>query len=44
MKLGAVTKIANGVEGLLDATVEVEGERKPACVAELVFRFYGRNG
>ena len=41
MKLGAVTKIANGVEGLLDATVEVEGERKPACVAELVFRFYG---
>jgi acyl dehydratase len=44
VKLGEVTKIPNGVEGLLGATVEVEGERKPACVAELVFRFYGAEG
>jgi acyl dehydratase len=30
----------NSVEGLLAATIEVEGEKKPACVAEVVFRFY----
>jgi acyl dehydratase len=41
VKLGEVKEIANGVEGLLNATIEIEGEGKPACVAELVFRFYG---
>lgn len=41
VKLGEVKEIANGVEGLLDAQVEIEGESKPACAAELVFRFYG---
>ena len=41
VKLGEVKEIANGVEGLLNAAVEIEGESKPACVAELVFRFYG---
>jgi len=41
VKLGDVAEIPNGVEGLLKATVEIEGESKPACVAELVFRFYG---
>jgi acyl dehydratase len=41
VKLGEVKEIANGVEGLLDAAVEIEGEAKPACAAELVFRFYG---
>ncbi len=44
MKLGSVSKIPNGVEGLLEATIEVEGERKPACAAEMVFRFYGAQG
>ncbi len=44
VKLGEVTRIPNGAEGLLGAAVEVEGERKPACVAELVFRFYGGKG
>ncbi len=44
VKLGEVTRIPNGAEGLLSAAVEVEGERKPACVAELVFRFYGGKG
>jgi acyl dehydratase len=44
VKLGEVTRIPNGAEGLLNAAVEVEGERKPACVAELVFRFYGAKG
>ena len=41
VKLGDVTEISNGIEGLLAATIEIEGEKKPACVAELVFRFYG---
>ena len=41
VRLGDVTEIPNGMEGLLAATIEVEGEKKPACVAELVFRFYG---
>ncbi len=40
MKLAEVKEIAGGVEGLLAATVEIEGEAKPACVAEMVFRFY----
>jgi acyl dehydratase len=41
VKLGDVKEIANGVEGLLNAAIEIEGEQKPACVAEVVFRFYG---
>ena len=41
VKLGEVTEIKGGLEGLLAAAVEVEGEGKPACVAEVVFRFYG---
>lgn len=41
LKLGEVKEIANGMEGLLNAAIEIEGEQKPACVAELVFRFYG---
>jgi acyl dehydratase len=41
MTLGEVKEIPNGVEGLLNAAIEIEGEGKPACVAELVFRFYG---
>ena len=41
VKLGDVKEIPKGVEGLLNGTIEVEGEAKPACVAELVFRFYG---
>ena len=30
VKLGAVTEIKGGVEGLLEAAVEIEGEGKPA--------------
>ena len=41
VRLGEVKEIANGVEGLLNAAVEIEGEQKPACAAELVFRFLG---
>jgi acyl dehydratase len=41
VKLNDAKQISNAVEGLLAATIEVEGESKPACVAELVYRFYG---
>ena len=40
MKLAEAKEIAGGMESLLAATVEIEGEQKPACVAEMVFRFY----
>ncbi|MFL5426589.1 MAG: MaoC family dehydratase [Myxococcales bacterium] len=34
------SEVANTMEGLIAANVEVEGEKKPACAAEIVFRFY----
>jgi acyl dehydratase len=34
------SEVANTVEGIIAANVEVEGEKKPACAAEIVFRFY----
>lgn len=39
VKLGEVKELGGPVEGLLAASIEVEGEAKPACAAELVFRF-----
>jgi len=39
-KLLSVDEIANGVQGVVQATIEVEGKDKPGCVAETVFRFY----
>lgn len=41
-KLQDAREIPNGAEGILAATIEIDGEAKPACVAELVFRFYGK--
>ncbi len=39
LRLGEAKEIPGGVEGLVQATIEMENEPKPACVAELVFRF-----
>jgi acyl dehydratase len=39
LRLGEVKDIQGGVEAILPATIEVEGEPKPACVAEVVYRF-----
>lgn len=39
-KLLGVEDIAGGVQMTLEATFEVEGAKKPSCVAELVFRTY----
>ncbi len=41
VKLGEVKDIPGGLEGTLQAAIEVDGEAKPACAAELVFRFLG---
>jgi len=41
VKLLDTKEVGNAVEGLLGAAIEVEGESKPACAAEVVFRFYG---
>ena len=37
---GVAAAAMGGIEGILAATIDVEGEEKPACAAELVFRFY----
>jgi acyl dehydratase len=34
-----VEPVADGVQARVAATIEREGEEKPACVAELLFRF-----
>ena len=40
-RLAKVIEIAGGVQILVTATVELQENPKPACVAELVLRFYG---
>lgn len=39
LKTTSVKEIQGGFEGLFQATVEIEGEPKPACAAEVVYRF-----
>jgi acyl dehydratase len=39
-RLKEATPIEGGVQGVVEATVEVDGGAKPACVAETVFRLY----
>jgi acyl dehydratase len=45
LRLGAILKavepVSGGVQVTVEATYEVEGQAKPSCVAELVFRYYG---
>jgi acyl dehydratase len=36
-----VTDVGNGVQGIIKMTFEVEGEEKPACVAEVIYRYFG---
>ena len=35
-----VSEVSGGFQVILEATFEVDGAPKPACVAELVFRYY----
>ncbi|HEY8206964.1 MAG TPA: MaoC family dehydratase [Myxococcaceae bacterium] len=40
-KLAELKEVQGGVEGLMQCTIEIENEPKPACVAESVFRYLG---
>jgi acyl dehydratase len=40
IRLQDASEVNNTIEGLVLANVEIEGEKKPACAAEIVFRFY----
>jgi acyl dehydratase len=39
-KVASVDDVAGGVQSVLELTFEVEGKDKPACVAEVVYRYY----
>jgi acyl dehydratase len=40
VELAGVEEVKGGVQATLAATFEVEGQEKPACVAEILFRYY----
>ncbi|MFZ9247010.1 MAG: dehydratase, partial [Ilumatobacteraceae bacterium] len=40
VKLLNVEDVTGGVQVTLETTFEVEGAKKPSCVAEVVFRYY----
>ncbi|WNG37897.1 MaoC family dehydratase [Archangium minus] len=39
LKLAELKDVPKGVEALLLATIEIEGESKPACAAEVLYRY-----
>jgi acyl dehydratase len=39
-EIGAVEPVAGALQLTLNATFEIEGQPKPACVAEILFRYY----
>jgi acyl dehydratase/ubiquinone/menaquinone biosynthesis C-methylase UbiE len=41
LEVNAVEELADSVQVLYGATFEVEGQAKPVCVAEVIFRYYG---
>ena len=38
--IASVTEVKGGAEVVVDLTVEIEGQTKPACVAQAVYRFF----
>jgi acyl dehydratase len=40
-ELANVEQVANGLQGTIKLTFEVEGEQKPSCVAEVIYRYFG---
>lgn len=36
-----VSDVGNGVQGNIQVTFEIENENKPACVAEVIYRYFG---
>ena len=41
LEVNAVERLGDSVQVLYGATFEIEGQAKPACVAEVIFRYYG---
>jgi acyl dehydratase/ubiquinone/menaquinone biosynthesis C-methylase UbiE len=41
LEVNAVEQAGDGIQVLYGATFEVEGQTKPVCVAEVIFRYYG---
>ena len=39
-EIAAVEQVSGGLQCTLACTFEIEGQAKPACVAEIVFRYY----
>jgi acyl dehydratase len=39
-EVAAVEPVAGGLQVTLGATFEIDGQSKPACVAEILFRYY----
>ena len=39
-EIAAVEQVSGGLQVTLNCTFEIEGQTKPACVAEIVFRYY----
>ena len=39
-EIGAVEPVSGGLQLTLNCTFEIDGQPKPACVAEIVFRYY----
>jgi acyl dehydratase/ubiquinone/menaquinone biosynthesis C-methylase UbiE len=41
LEVNATERVGDSVQVLYGATFEVEGQAKPVCVAEVIFRYYG---
>jgi acyl dehydratase/SAM-dependent methyltransferase len=41
LEVNGVEQLGDSVQVLYGATFEIEGQAKPACVAEVIFRYYG---
>ena len=41
LEVHGVERVGDSVQVLYEATFEIEGQAKPACVAEVIFRYYG---
>jgi acyl dehydratase len=39
-EIAAVEPVSGGLQLTLNCTFEIEGQAKPACVAEILFRYY----
>jgi hypothetical protein len=41
LEVNGVEQVGDSFQVLYGATFEVEGQPKPVCVAEVIFRYYG---